>query len=116
MSKFNAPTPPAEHVTVPSWQVSREQLNAWGFPVRQTDKVMGAMVITQPGMDFIAARHEALLAGFTHIAIEPQAHWEAAHAAHMAQHGHPEWDDLTSDEVCAALFHRNAHQPVGASS
>jgi hypothetical protein len=56
---------------VPSWQVTSEQLEAWGFPLRKTDKCVGSKVIISEGMSFGEAVHAAWAAGFVRIAAMP---------------------------------------------
>lgn len=58
------PTPPAGHVPVRSCLVTREQLRAWGFPVR--DCPTGHGTITD-GPDIAVATMAAWRAGFVVI-------------------------------------------------
>jgi hypothetical protein len=102
------PTPPAGHVRVPSWQVTAAQCNAWGFPVRETEQEMGSTHVIREGVEFRVARWQAVAAGFAVVAIEPESHWQARHAAQQAARRTPEF--LSSEEACAQ-FHR---QPVPA--
>lgn len=69
---------------VPSWQVTTDMLDAWGFPVRRTEKVVGSQTITQRGMAFHEAKHAAWAAGFVRIESMPDAERARRRAAFHA--------------------------------
>jgi hypothetical protein len=79
-------TAPANHVPVPSWQVTGEMLTAWGFPVQVTDKCVGSKVVVTEGTSRSEAMHAAWAAGFVRIASMPeevrQAQLAEFHAGH----------------------------------
>jgi hypothetical protein len=56
---------------VPSWAVTDEMLEAWGFPVKHTEKIMGTSVTVREGMDRRKAMDAAWKAGFVRIESDP---------------------------------------------
>lgn len=64
-------TAPTTHEAVPSWTVTADMLDAWGFTVERTDKVVGCRMVMVAGLPFEKARHLASLAGFCFTATEP---------------------------------------------
>jgi hypothetical protein len=66
---------------VPSWQVTADMLNAWGFPVRVTDKCVGTKIVVSEGMRFSVAVHAAWAAGHVRMAAIAEQVAQARHAA-----------------------------------
>lgn len=70
---------------VPSWAVTAEQLEAWGFQIEITGKCVGMHFIERPGMTFGRAVHAAWAAGFVRIAACPEEVREAQRAEAIAR-------------------------------
>jgi hypothetical protein len=66
---------------VPSWQVTKAMLEAWGFRVRVTDKCVGTTVVVSEGLPFGKALHAAWAAGHVRMAAMPDDVAETRHAA-----------------------------------
>lgn len=76
-------TAPADHVRVPSWQVTAAMLESWGFPVEKRGKCVGMQMVEKAGMPFGRALHAAWIAGFTEVRSMPD---DVRHARRQAFH------------------------------
>lgn len=56
---------------IPSWQVTDEQLESFGFPVEVVGKVCGSRTVMKQGDVRGIAIHKAWAAGFVKIESEP---------------------------------------------
>lgn len=95
---------------VPSWQVTAQMLEAWGFPVEKRDKCVGMQMIERKGMTFGRALHAAWGAGFVRIESMPEhvrnARREAFHATNRRQHEHAA--QAVAELRAAGFIHKSA--------
>jgi hypothetical protein len=85
---------------VPSWQVTADMLNDWGFPVEVRDKCVGMAFVEKAGMPFGKALHAAWAAGFVRIAVTPESVVAERRAAFHARNAR---EPIIVAETVAAL-------------
>ncbi len=87
---------------VPSWKVTHEMLEEWGFPVERLDHCVGSKVIIKDGMTFGKALNEAWKAGFVRQETDPQ-HDEKQEALKAACHARNEQNFKNVPAIVAAI-------------